>query len=100
MNYLIVILLSVPIYAQESEALHAMKLGCEKGKSSIGCYHYANLLIRNGKESEASEVFKKACQLGHKPSCDEEKWESLESKRESGPIEPEKNEISDEEPSE
>ena len=97
MNYLILLLLSVPIYAQESEALHAMKLGCEKGKSAIGCYHYANLLIRNQKESEASEIFKKSCQLGYKPACDEEKWESLQVKKESGPIEPASSESSDEE---
>lgn len=97
MNYVILILLSVPIYAQESEALHAMKLGCEKGKSAIGCYHYANLLIRHQKESEASEVFKKACQMGHKPACDEEKWESLQETKENGPIEPASIESSDEE---
>lgn len=100
MNLIILLILSIPIYAQESEALNAMKLGCEKGKSAIGCYHYANMLIRHEKESEASEIFKKACQLGHKPSCDEEKWESLQKSKENGPIEPVENEDSDEESAE
>jgi hypothetical protein len=51
-----------------------MKLGCEKQKMAIGCYHYANLLIKNGHESLANKFFEKGCKLGNRSACSKERW--------------------------
>ena len=67
-------LFSSLLFGSESELMRSMKLGCEKQKLAIGCYHYANLLIKNGNESLANKFFEKGCKLGNSSACSKERW--------------------------
>lgn len=64
--------------SEETEALRAVRLGCDKQKVALGCYHYANFLLKAGDSSAADSYFEKGCGLGHEPSCKKEAWESKE----------------------
>jgi hypothetical protein len=70
----IVLLFSSLLFGSESEMMRSMKLGCEKQKMAVGCYHYANLLIKNGNESLANKYFEKGCKLGNSSACSKERW--------------------------
>jgi hypothetical protein len=59
---------------QETEALKAMRLSCQKHKVGLGCYNYANMLIRADKADQAETIFELGCKLDHSPSCQKEKW--------------------------
>ncbi len=75
--YVLLALLSFNLYAQdeETEALRAMRISCVKQKVGLGCFNYANMLIRADKEDLADTYFEKGCKLEHSPSCKKEKWE-------------------------
>jgi hypothetical protein len=61
----------------ESEMLRLMRLSCESSKSARACYNYANLLHRRQKTQEARIYFKKGCQKGYGPSCNQITSEKL-----------------------
>ena len=65
---------------EESEALSAMRLSCEKQKVGLGCYNYANMLVRSEKAEAAEKYFEMGCKLSHQPSCAKEKWDLPERK--------------------
>lgn len=72
------LVLSLAAFAQEeeeSEALKAMRLSCEKQKVALGCYNYANMLLRIEKSDQADKYFEMGCKLSHSPSCQKEKWD-------------------------
>jgi len=73
----ILCLFSLSLFAQdeESEALRAMRLSCEKQKVALGCFNYANMLARLEKNEEADKAFEMGCKLGDSPSCKKEKWD-------------------------
>jgi len=73
----ILCLFSLSLFAQEeeSEALRAMRLSCEKQKVALGCFNYANMLARLEKNEEADKAFELGCKLGDSPSCKKEKWD-------------------------
>jgi hypothetical protein len=73
----ILCLFSLSLFAQdeESEALRAMRLSCERQKVALGCFNYANMLARLEKNEEADKAFKLGCKLGDSPSCKKEKWD-------------------------
>ena len=60
---------------EESEALKAMRLSCEKQKVAVGCYNYANMLSRSGKDNEVDKYYEMGCKLDHSASCKKEKWD-------------------------
>lgn len=60
---------------EESEALSAMRLGCMKHGVALGCYNYANMLVRSEKETEAEKYFERGCKLKHEGSCQKQKWD-------------------------
>ena len=60
---------------EETEALSAMRLGCEKHGVALGCFNYANMLVRSEKESEADKYYEKGCKLKHEGSCQKQKWD-------------------------
>lgn len=66
--------LSAQEEAEESEALRALRLSCEKQRVGLGCFNYANLLLRT-QTGDADKYFEQGCILGHQPSCQKEKWE-------------------------
>jgi hypothetical protein len=73
----ILCLFSLSLLAQdeESEALKAMRLSCEKQKVALGCFNHANMLARLDKNEEADKAFELGCKLGDSPSCKKEKWD-------------------------
>lgn len=73
----ILCLFSLSLFAQdeESEALRAMRLSCEKQRVALGCFNYANMLARLEKNEEADKAFELGCKLGDSPSCKKEKWD-------------------------
>jgi hypothetical protein len=76
-HFALFLFLSFPLFAQdeESEALKAMRLSCEKQKVGLGCFNYANMLLRLDKSDEADKYFEMGCKLEHSPSCSKEKWD-------------------------
>lgn len=65
-----------PALAQEeTEALSAMRLGCVKHGVALGCYNYANMLVREEKPEEAEKYYERGCKLKHQGSCDKQKWD-------------------------
>ncbi len=80
---LLFIILSLPAWTQEeeeTEALRAMKISCVKHNLPLGCYNYANMLVRGNKPEEADKFFEMGCKLSHEPSCSKEKWDIPERK--------------------
>ena len=75
--YALFLFLSFPLLAQneESEALKAMRLSCEKQKVALGCFNYANMLLRIERSDEADKYFEMGCKLEHSPSCSKDKWD-------------------------
>lgn len=75
---LLLMLLSHNSFAQndESEYFRALRLSCEKQKVALGCFNYANTLMRAGNEEMASKYFDLGCKQNHTPSCSKEKWDS------------------------
>ena len=73
--YALFLFLSFPLLAQneESEALKAMRLSCEKQKVGLGCFNYANMLLRIEKSDEADKYFEMGCKLNYSPSCSKDK---------------------------
>ncbi|MBA2404858.1 MAG: hypothetical protein H0V66_08820 [Bdellovibrionales bacterium] len=72
------ILFSLSTYAQEeeeSEALRAMRISCEKQRVALGCFNYANMLIRNDNAEAADKYYELGCKLQHTPSCSKDKWD-------------------------
>lgn len=76
-HYALFLFISFPLFAQneESEALKAMRLSCEKQKVGLGCFNYANMLLRLDKSDETDKYFEMGCKLEHSPSCSKEKWD-------------------------
>ena len=74
--FVLIALISFNLFAQEeeSEALRAMRISCEKHKVGLGCFNYANMLIRTDKNELANKFFELGCKLDHSPSCKKEKW--------------------------
>jgi hypothetical protein len=66
---------------EESEALRAMRLSCEKQKVGLGCFHYANMLSRSGKEEDVDKYYEMGCKLEHSPSCKKDKWDLPEAEK-------------------
>lgn len=60
--------------AEESEGMRSMRLSCEKHKVALGCFNYANMLLRREQDG-AETFFEKGCKLKHEPSCQQEKWD-------------------------
>ena len=75
--YALFLFLSFPLLAQieESEALKAMRLSCEKQKVGLGCFNYANMLLRLDKSDEADKYFEMGCKMDHSASCSKDKWD-------------------------
>lgn len=74
----LLIVLSFNLFAQdeeESEYLRALRLSCDKQKVALGCFNYANALMRNGNEEAAEKYFALGCKQEHSPSCKKEKWD-------------------------
>jgi hypothetical protein len=73
---LLFMLFAVPAVAQqETEALSAMRLGCNKHSVALGCYNYANMLVREEQPEEAEKYFERGCKLKHEGSCEKQKWD-------------------------
>ena len=75
---LLLLLVASPAFAleeEESEALRALRLSCEKQKVALGCFNYANMLIRESKPEISEKYFELGCKLHHQPSCAKERWE-------------------------
>lgn len=70
---------------EESEALRALRLSCEKHKVALGCYNYANLLLSQKKENSEA-IFKLGCDLGHQDSCSKKTWDSISAAPAAEPI--------------
>jgi len=87
--YALFLFLSFPLFAQneESEALKAMRLSCEKQKVGLGCFNYANMLLRIEKSDEADKYFEMGCKLNHSLSCSKDKWDLPLAKAPSKPTE-------------
>lgn len=87
-------------YAQEeeTEALRAMRLSCTKQKVALGCFNYANMLVRIDKSAEAEKFFETGCKLGHQGSCSQEKWDIPEKSAAPEPAEIDVEEITEAEP--
>ena len=79
---------------EESEALRALRLACEKQRVGLGCFNYANLLIRNNKPESSDKYFEKGCALNHTPSCQKEKWDLPERKQIANELIPVSRELS------
>jgi TPR repeat protein len=60
---------------EETEALSAMRLGCMKSGVALGCYNYANMLVRSDKVDEADKYYERGCKLKHEGSCQKQKWD-------------------------
>lgn len=73
---LLTLFLAFSFASEETEALRAVRLGCDKQKVALGCYNYANFLLKSGDSSTADSYFEKGCGLGHEPSCKKEAWET------------------------
>ena len=75
--YALFLFLSLPLFAQneESEALKAMRLSCEKQKVGLGCFNFANMLLRVDRSDEADKYFEMGCKLNYSPSCSKDKWD-------------------------
>jgi hypothetical protein len=75
---LLLMLLSHNSFAQneESEYFRALRLSCEKQKVALGCFNYANTLMRAGNEDLANKYFDLGCKQNHTPSCSKEKWDT------------------------
>lgn len=74
----LLIVLSFNLFAQdeeESEYLRALRLSCDKQKVALGCFNYANALMRKGNEEAAEKYFALGCKQEHSPSCKKEKWD-------------------------
>lgn len=78
------LVLSTLVLAQEeeSEALRVLRLACEKQKVALGCFNYANMLVREEKPDQADKYYEMGCKLSHAPSCSKEKWDLPERKPE------------------
>jgi hypothetical protein len=61
---------------EESEAIRAVRLGCEKQRLGRGCVNYANFLLKNGDEKKAKVYFQKGCKLKVQDGCDQKRWET------------------------
>lgn len=74
--FVLIALISFNLFAQEeeSEALRAMRISCEKHKVGLGCFNYANMLIRAENNELANKFFELGCKQDHSPSCKKEKW--------------------------
>ena len=42
---------------------------------ALGCYNYANMLVRSEKSDEAEKYFERGCKLKHEGSCQRQKWD-------------------------
>ena len=75
--FLYLFLFSVSAWPQdkESEALKAARLGCDKQNQALGCYVYANWLIKIQENQKADTYFEKACKLNLQDGCDKKIWE-------------------------
>ncbi len=75
---LLMFICSVSAWAQveESEVMRAMRLGCDKERLGLGCYNYANMLIKKGQPERADAYFIKACQYKNQDGCDKKIWET------------------------
>ena len=94
-NFIVITLLFLTnIFASESEALRAMRLGCDRQKVALGCYNYANLLIQKDEKNLAEKYFDKGCKLGNSSSCDKKTWEADREPTSETPLEPIKTEDS------
>jgi hypothetical protein len=73
----LIALMTFNLFAQEeeSEALSAMRISCEKQKVGLGCFNYANMLIRADKKELADKFFELGCKYNHSSSCKKEKWD-------------------------
>lgn len=74
--FLLCLFSALSFASEETEALRAVRLGCDKQKVALGCYNYANFLLKSGDSTAADSYFEKGCGLGHQPSCQKEAWES------------------------
>lgn len=73
-------LTALAVEEEESEALRALRLSCEKHKVGLGCFNYANMLVRSQKSDVAEKYFEMGCKLSHEQSCAKEKWDLPERK--------------------
>lgn len=81
MQFIIVLLLfSLNVFAQEeeSEALKALRLSCQQNVG-LGCYNYANMLLKRDQQENANKYFEMGCKLEHSDSCVKKSWGSVES---------------------
>jgi TPR repeat protein len=69
---------SLSAYAQEeeSEALQALRLSCQQNVG-LGCYNYANMLLKRNQSDQADKYFVMGCKLDHSDSCIKKTWEHL-----------------------
>ncbi len=78
-NVLFILLMSLKVFAQdeESEALRALRLSCQQNVG-LGCYNYANMLLKRDQTDNANKYFEMGCKLEHAESCSKKSWSALD----------------------
>jgi hypothetical protein len=61
---------------EESEGLRALRLSCQQ-KVALGCYNYANMMLKRERSEEAQKYFDLGCKLEHSDSCGRKTWDSV-----------------------
>ena len=77
------LILSLNAFAQEeSEALRALRLSCQQNVG-LGCYNYANMLLKRDQPENADKYFEMGCKLEHSDSCSKKSWGAIEASSQS-----------------
>jgi TPR repeat protein len=76
--FILLLSLSLSVFAQkeESEALRALRLSCQQ-KIGLGCYNYANMLLKRNQQEDADKYFEMGCKLEHSDSCIKKSWSEI-----------------------
>lgn len=73
---LFIFIFSLAHAEEESEALRALRLSCRQ-HVALGCYNYANMMLKRDLREEADKYFELGCKLEHSDSCSKKAWENL-----------------------
>jgi TPR repeat protein len=76
---LFILIASLNLFAQEeeSEAMRALRLSCQQNVG-LGCYNYANMLLKRDQQENANKYFEMGCKLEHSDSCVKKAWDPIE----------------------
>lgn len=74
--FILLMIFSLSAWAQEeeSEALRALRLSCQQNVG-LGCYNYANMLLKRDQQENANKYFEMGCKLEHADSCSKKTWD-------------------------